>query len=90
MRDPDDRVDIERRGTAKAFEQGGPLQLAEFGENFGVAHVRRQQARILQDLGLHAAKADEDDRSPIRIVAAADDQLDAARAHRLDQHAVER
>ncbi len=29
VRDPDDRVDIERHGTAKAFEQGGPLKFAE-------------------------------------------------------------
>ena len=74
----------------KPSRSAAPLRASKLRQHFRFVHVRRQQARILEDFGLHAAEADDHDGSPFRIVAPPDDQLDARRAHRLDQNAVER
>ena len=47
------------------------------------------QSNVLQNLSLHAAEAGEHDGTPLGVVAAPDDQFRTARAHRLDQDAVQ-
>ena len=58
-------------------------------DDVGLGHVGRDQPHVLQRLDPHAAQADQHDRAPVGIALGADHQLEPARAHRLDQHAVE-
>src|ERR1700761_5085108 len=87
--DPDERFDVERRRTAKAFEKRAALELPNLRRNLCVGHIGRDQARILEDFGLYAAEADDHDGPPFRVIAAPDDELNAGRAHRFDQDALE-
>ena len=52
--------------------------------------VGRQHAHVVDRFGEHAAQSDHQHRTPIRIAARAQDQLQPRTRHRLDQHAVER
>jgi hypothetical protein len=71
------------------FQQGGRLEPAELVDDVGLGHVGGNEPHVLQRLDPHAAEADQHDRSPVGIALGADDELEAARSHRFDQHAVE-
>ena len=72
------------------MQQAGALELVELGHDAVARKVRRHQPHVVERLGPDAAEPDQHDRSPVGIAPRADDQLDAGRRHRLDQHAVER
>ena len=50
--------------------------------------IRWQDPNVVQQLGLYAPEAGQEERAPLRIIAAAHDELDAALTHLLDQDAV--
>ena len=87
----DQRLDIGLGPAAEAVEQRPGLQLLRHGERLVAAQPTfgRQQPhrRVLEQLGGHAAHAEQDGRAE-RIAVHAEDQLDAAADHLLHQEAL--
>ena len=44
---PDQGFEVERRRTAKAFEERGALECLEFRQNFRLVRIRRQRGENL-------------------------------------------
>ena len=88
--DARERIEVERRGPATAFEERGPLSRRSSATISGSCTAGGSKRKILEDFGLHPAEPDEDYGSPFGVLAGADDQFGPRLAHRLDQNAVER
>ena len=83
------RSDVNAGRAADALKHRCGLQATKLDHDVFFSHVGRDQANILQRLDPDAAQTDQHDRAPVGVALGADDELQAARAHRFDQRAVE-
>jgi hypothetical protein len=84
-----DGIDVERWAPAGAVEQRGPPKLGDHRASARLAHGRRGQDHVVQDLDGDAAETHHDHGTEVRIAADAQDHLGLAADHLLHQKALE-
>ena len=89
LHDRGQRRHVARRLAAHAAQQRRTAELSDLVADLVEIEAHRQYPNVMERFGPDPAETDERHRPPIAVAARADDHLEAARGHGLDQNAVD-